>query len=288
MTKKKRHPASAILKGLVYLSAIITFLIIVIIMWDILSQGLPQIVREIGYLINGEDSLFSPTYTSDNLSMVPAVINTLVMVVVSLLISSILGIGSAIYLVEYAKSGSKLVKFIRVTAETLSGIPSIVYGLFGSLFFVKFLGMGMSLIAGILTASIMILPTIIRSTEEALKSVPMSYREASYGLGTAKLRTIMGVVLPSATNGILAGIILSIGRVVGETAALIFTSGTTSGVAENIFTDGGRTLAVHMYILTSEGVAHFPQAYATAAVLLIVVVLINWLSSLVAGKLTKG
>lgn len=189
--------------------------------------------------------------------------------------------GAAIYLVEYAKKGNKLVGIIRVTAETLSGIPSIIYGLFGMLFFVTALKWGYSMMAGAATLAIMVLPVIMRTTEEALLCVPDSFREGSFGLGAGKLRTIFKIVLPSAIPGILSGIILAIGRIVGETAALIYTSGTVANLAG--FFDSGRTLAIHMYSLSREGM-HTNEAYATAVVLLIVVLIINGVSSLIAKK----
>ena len=174
---------------------------------------------------------------------------------------------------------------IRLTTETLSGIPSIVYGLFGMLFFVNTLGWGFSLLAGAFTLAIMILPLIMRTTEEALKSVPDSYREGSFGLGAGKLRTVFRIVLPSAIPGVLAGVILAIGRIVGETAALMYTSGTVAQIPSSIM-GSGRTLAVHMYNLSSEGL-YMDQAYATAVILLFLVVGINALSSVIARKLTK-
>ncbi len=282
---KKLNP----LKVIVYLAAAFTLSIVVFIIAYILYKGGPQIITEIQSLFQGGDSIFQWKYNSNNVSLVPSVMNTLIMVGLALTISSILGISTAIYLVEYAKTGNKFVEIIRITSETLSGIPSIIYGLFGMIFFVTYVGLGFSLLSGILTVSIMILPLIIRSTEEALKAVPVSYREASFGLGAAKLRTIVVIILPSAINGILAGVILAIGRVIGETAALIYTSGisTSGGVAIDFSNIGGRTLAVHMYMLTSEGL-HIDQAYATAAVLLIVVVGLNAISYALAKKLTKG
>ena len=170
-------------------------------------------------------------------------------------------------------------------AETLSGIPSIVYGLFGMLFFVTALDWGYSLLSGALTLSIMILPLIMRTTEEALKTVPDSYREGSFGLGAGRLRTVFRVVLPSAVPGILAGVILAVGRIVGETAALIYTAGTVTDMPKNLLSSG-RTLAVHMYALSSEGL-HTQQAYATAVILLAVVLLINTLSAFIAKKVAK-
>ena len=218
--------------------------------------------------------------------MLPSIINTILMTALSLLIAAPVGIFAAIYLVEYAKRGNKVVKIIRITAETLSGIPSIVYGLFGMLFFVVALGWGNSLLSGAFTLAIMILPLIIRTTEEALKSVPDLYREASFGLGAGRLRTVFCVVLPSAVPGILAGIILAIGRIVGETAALIYTAGTVAKVPENLFSST-RTLSVHMYNLSQEGL-YFNQAYATAVVLLLVVIAINSLSGFIAKRIARG
>ena len=231
-------------------------------------------------------SLFAWTYTSDNVSLVPALINTVVMTVLALIISVPFAIGTAIYLVEYAKRGSKLVSMIRLTTETLSGIPSIVYGLFGMLFFVTALGWRLSLLAGAFTLAIMILPLIMRSTEEALLAVPDLYREGSFGLGAGRLRTVFKVVLPSAMPGVLAGVILAIGRIVGETAALLYTAGTATRLPDSIM-KSGRTLSVHMYVLSNEGL-HIGEAYATAAVLLIIVFAMNTLSAMVAKKIARG
>lgn len=271
-----RHPGSLILFLLVMIAAIITFMMLFFIVAYVVIKGVPHL----------NPGLFSFTYTSENASLMPALINTIIMTVISLLIAVPLGIFSAIYLVEYAKKGNKFVKIIRLTTETLSGIPSIVYGLFGMLFFVNTLGWGFSLLAGAFTLAIMILPLIMRTTEEALQSVPDTYREGSFGLGAGKLRTIFNIVLPSAVPGILAGVILAIGRIVGETAALMYTSGTVAKVPSSVM-GSGRTLALHMYTLSSEGL-YMDQAYATAVVLLILVVGINSLSSYVAKKLTKN
>ncbi len=275
-----------VIKILVYGSAVLTIGVIASLIIYILGKGLPQIFVEVGKLLQGLPSLFDLEYNSDNVSLVFSIYNTVVMVGLSLLISCTFGVLTAVYLVEYAKPGNKFVELIRLTSETLSGIPSIIYGLFGSIFFVTFLGLSFSLISGILTISIMILPLIIRSTEEALKSVPDGYREASFCLGASRLRTVFRVVLPSAANGILAGVILAIGRVVGETAALIYTSGSTSNLAANIFTTGGRTLSVHMYMLSGEGY-HINQTYATAAILLIIILALNGVSTLIGKRLMK-
>lgn len=270
------HPGSLLMMLLVMLSAVITFAVLLFLIVYILVHGIPYL----------KPSLFSFTYTSENASLMPALINTVIMTLLSLLIVVPLGIFAAIFLVEYAGRGNKFVEVIRLTTETLSGIPSIVYGLFGMLFFVTTCGWGFSLLAGAFTLSIMILPLIMRTTEEALKSVPDSYREGSFGLGAGKLRTVFRIVLPSAVPGILAGIILAIGRIVGETAALIYTAGTVADVPSSVM-GSGRTLAVHMYNLASEGL-YMDQAYATSVVLLILVVGINTLSSVVAKKFTKA
>ncbi len=281
----KQVHSSRIIRFFVMLCAILTIATVVCIIGYVLFSGIGPIIEEIQKLFDGKPSIFNLEYTSDNVSLVPAVINTFILTLLSVSLAAIFGIFTAIYLVEYSKSESSLVRIIRLTTETLAGIPSIIYGLFGSLFFVVFLKMGMSLLSGILTISIMILPLIIRSTEEALKSVPIEYREASFGLGAGKLRTIFIIVLPSAVNGILAGIILAIGRVVGETACLIYTAGTSPN-AGNLFSTG-RTLSVHMYMLSSEGL-YINQAYATSTILLIIVVSMNMFSSFIAKKMLKS
>lgn len=271
----KRTPGSLLLFLLVCLAALFTAAVLVFLVGYILVKGVPYLTP----------ALFSWTYTSDNCSVVPAMINTLYMTLLALLIAVPFGIFSAIYLVEYAKKGNWLVKVIRITAETLTGIPSIVYGLFGMLFFVTALKWKYSLLAGACTMSIMILPVILRTTEEALMSVPDSFREGSFGLGAGKLRTVFRIVLPSAVPGILSGVILSTGRIVGETAALIYTAGSVAKLPGSVF-DSTRTLAVHMYNLSNEGL-HVNQAYATAVVLLLVVILINGISSALAKKISK-
>lgn len=270
------EPSAILLLVCVWGSAIATFLTLAFLLLYILWQGLPNITP----------SLFALEYNTQNVSLFPALVDTVIMVVMALAMATPLGIFAAIYLVEYAKRGNKMVNIVRVTADTLSGIPSIVYGLFGMLFFVTYLKMGYSLLAGSCTVAIMVLPLIMRTTEEALKSIPDSYREGSYGLGAGKLRTVFSIVLPSAIPGILAGIILSIGRIVGETAALIYTSGTVAALPTNILSSG-RTLAVHMYVLASEGL-FMQQAYATAVVLVIIVICINAASGYLARKLMKG
>ncbi|QAT43912.1 phosphate ABC transporter permease PstA [Aminipila luticellarii] len=268
-----RNPVSFILFLLVMAAAILTFVVLMFLVGYILTKGIPHLTP----------SLFEFKYTTENVSLMPALINTIVMTIFSLLIAAPLGIFSAIFLVEYAKRGNKFVSLIRITAETLAGIPSIVYGLFGMLFFVTALHWGYSILAGAFTLAIMILPLIMRTTEEALKAVPDSFREGSFGLGAGKLRTVFVIVLPTAVPGILAGVILGIGRIVGETAALIYTAGTVADIPQNLM-GSGRTLAVHMYALSSEGL-YMNQAYATAVILLIIVVVINTLSGFIAKKI---
>lgn len=270
------NPFSLILAVLVGVSALITVFTLVFIVGYILIKGIPNL--NLG--------LFQLEYNSENVSMFPSIINTICMTVLSLVIAGPLGILAAVYLVEYAKKGNKLVGIVRITAETLTGIPSIVYGLFGMLFFVTTLHWGFSMLAGAFTLAIMVLPVIMRTTEEALMSVPDMYREASFGLGAGKLRTIFVVILPSAVPGILSGVILSVGRIVGETAALMYTAGTVAELPKSIMSST-RTLSVHMYTLASEGL-YIDQAYATAVVLLFIVLLINWISGRIARKIKKG
>lgn len=267
------HPKSLAAAIFIYLSAAITILSVVFIIGYILVKGIPNLTPE----------LFALKYTSKNQSMLPSIFNTLVLTLLTLLIAIPVGVCSAIFLVEYSKKGSKFVRLIRVTNETLSGIPSIVYGLFGFLAFVIARQWGYSLRAGVITLAIMVLPLIIRTTEEAILAVPMSYREGSFGLGAGKLRTVFVIVLPAAMPGILSGIILAIGRIVGETAALIYTAGTVPDAAQSL-SSSTRTLSVHLYCLLNEGL-FTNQAYATAVVLLIVVLLINALSSFIAKRI---
>lgn len=275
MKRYKNHPLSLALFLLVNLAAVITAAVVLFLIGYILWHGVPNLSLP---------GIFAWEYNGEDQSMTPAIINTLIMTALTLLLAVPIGVFAAIYLVEYAKKGSKLVKLIRVTAETLAGIPSIVYGLFGFIVFVITLGWSYTLIAGVITLAIMILPLIIRTTEEALMAVPDSFREGSFGLGAGKLRTVFRIVLPSAVPGIAAGIILAIGRIVGESAALIFTSGTNPVVAKGLFTSAS-TLSVHLYALLTEGL-YTEQAYAVAAVLLFLVIGINALSSVAAKKLT--
>ena len=282
---RRQKTVQWILRVLVWAAAAITIGVLVALIAYILIMGIPNLSPE----------LFEWEYTTENVSMMPAIINTIIMTVLDLLLAVPVGIFSAIYLVEYARRGNKLVSVVRTTAETLSGIPSIVYGLFGYLMFGVAFGWGYSMLSGAFTLAIMILPSIMRTTEEALKAVPDSYREGSFGLGAGRLRTVFVVILPSAMPGILAGVILGIGRITGETAALIYTAGTVAGIPTTQIGNfpildvlaSGRTLAIHMYALLNEGL-YMEQAYATAVVLLVMVLLINGLSSLIAKKFTRS
>lgn len=271
----KRHPFSALVRlaTIASMAAVIIMLLTLVI--DILVKGIPNL----------RASLFSFEYTTENQSLMPALINTFLITLLSLLIAVPLGVGGAIYLSEYSHRESVLVKSVRLTAETLAGIPSILYGLFGMMFFVITLKMGLSLLSGALTLSLMVLPLILRTTEEALLSVPDGYREGSYGLGAGKLRTVWRIVLPPAAPGILAGVVLAIGRIVGETAALLFTAGTVAALPKGLLSSG-RTLSVHMYVLSGEGL-HIGEAYATAAVLLVFVTLMNGLSEWISRRIIK-
>ena len=260
----------------VWLFSFVTLLALIFILLHILVNGVPHLTL----------SLFEFEYTSENLSMFPSLTSTVVIVALTLSFAVPLGVFTGIYLVEYTRTGSKIVVIIRSAAELLAGIPSIVYGLFGLLFFVEFMGMGLSLLAGSLTLSIMILPLVIRATEEALKSVPKGFREGSFALGAGKLRTVFKIVLPTAAPGIFAGVILAIGRIIGESAALIFTAGTIAQHPEALLASV-RTLTVHMWALSGEGF-YLNEAYATAVVLLALVFVINAISALIAKKIAKS
>lgn len=270
--RQKRE--AGICSVLVYTAAAITFGILLFIIGYVLIKGIPHMSLD----------FFSWEYNSENVSVVPSVINTIIMAVITLLLVVPVGIGAAVYTVEYAKRGSKVVKLVRITTETLQGIPSIVYGLFGLLFFVNAMKWGQSMLAGACTLAIMVLPVIMRTAEEALQAVPDSYREASFGLGAGRLRTVFRIVLPPAVPGILSGVILAIGRIVGETAALIYTSGTVAKLPGSLM-ESGRTISLHMWMLANEGL-HEDKAYATAVILLVLVIGINYLSHILARKLS--
>lgn len=272
--KSAKSTEDKVILGLIYLSTALTIGVLLWIIGYVVINGVGQITWE----------FLSTSPKGEEGGVLPMIVSTLYIVLLSLIIATPVGIGAAIYLVEYAKPG-RLVRAIRFCTESLSGIPSIIFGLFGMIFFNTVLGLGFSLLSGALTVSIMILPTIIRTTEETLKSVPDSFREGSYGLGATKLRTIVRIILPSAIPGILAAIILSIGRVVGETAALYFTAGMVPRMPTAI-TDSGRTLAIHMYLLAKEGIS-FEKAFATATVLIVFVAIINLVASRAAKALNK-
>ncbi len=279
--KRKINIGAVVLKYLPLTAMLITAFVFVLIIGYIIVTGVPNLTP----------SLFALEYNSENVSLIPALISTLMIMFFTLLLALPVGVCSAIYLTEYANNESKVVGFIRITTETLAGIPSIIYGLFGMLMFVTYFNFGYSIISGILTLFIMVLPTIIRTTEESLVSVPKSYREASFGLGAGKLRTIFVVVVPSALPGIISGVMLAIGRIIGESAALIFTAGTVAQIpvsSDDTFFlfKSARTLSVHMYQLSGEGL-HMPEAQATAFVLLVIVVVINIASNYLAKKVNR-
>lgn len=272
------QPLSLVLRLAMLLSVAATVGMLLLLLGHILVRGVPALLECLS-------SIFAWEYNGENVSMTPAIVNTVLVTLLSLLAAVPLGIGAAIYLAEYAPRRSRLVQIIQLATETLAGIPSIIYGLFGYLLFVLALGFGYSLGAGVVTLALMILPLIIRTSQEALESVPDTFREGSFGLGAGRLRTVFRVVLPSAVPGILAGVILAVGRIAGESAALIFTAGTYAAVPDSLG-DSARTLSVHIYALLSEGL-YTRQAYATAVVLLVVVVGINALSAFVARKLVR-
>lgn len=274
------HASSQIARGVIYAGALFTTLVLLGIVGFILVNGVPHLTP----------TLFEWSYTSENVSLMPALISTLYMALLALLIAVPIGVSSAIYLVEYAKPGSRFVRAVRVTTETLQGIPSIIYGLFGMLFFTTVLGWGLSLLSGACTLAIMVLPVVMRTAEEALIAVPASYRAGGFALGAGYLRTIFRCVLPSALPGIVGGVLLALGRCVGEVAALLFTAGIIAQIpdfgGQGIFAlfDSCRTLAVHMYVLASEGL-HIDETYATAVVLLVLVTLLNVIANVTEKRL---
>ena len=269
---RRKKPVDWMRLLVAWFCTIITIAILLYLVIFVLIRGIPHITP----------SLFSLEYTVENQSLFPALVTTLIMIGIILLIAVPLGVFTAIYLVEYAKRGSRLVRMVRMTTEALAGVPSIVFGLFGYIFFANWLGWGKSILTGCFTLAIMILPLIMRTTEESLKSIPDAYREGSFSLGAGKLRTVFRVTLPSALPGVFAGIILAAGRIIGETAALIFTIGSVIKIPENLFSQG-RTLALHVYQLASQG--HYRnEAYATAVILLIVIFGINALSSFIERR----
>lgn len=277
LTKAKPARISSwIFRYAVKIATLLTVLAVCLIIGYILIMGIPQIKPE----------MFELEYNSDNVSFMPALFNTLIVIVMAVSCSSIFGIGAAIFLNEYTNKQNFFVRIVALATETLSGIPSIVYGLFGLLFFVYYLQWGLSLLAGVCTMAIMTFPIIMRASQEALAAVPDLYREGSFGLGAGRFRTVFKIVVPAAIPGILGGIILAIGRTVGESAALIYTAGSIAAVPETVFSST-RTLAAHMYLLASEGL-HIDATYATAVLLLVFVLLINFATSAVANRISKG
>lgn len=279
-SSSRAQASSQITRGVIYAGALFTTLVLLGIVGFILVNGIPHLTP----------TLFEWSYTSENVSLMPALISTLYMALLALLIAVPIGVSSAIYLVEYAKPGSRFVRVVRVTTETLQGIPSIIYGLFGMLFFTTVLGWGLSLLSGACTLAIMVLPVVMRTAEEALIAVPASYRAGGFALGAGYLRAIFRCVLPSALPGIVGGVLLALGRCVGEVAALLFTAGTIAQIpdfgGQGIFAlfDSCRTLAVHMYVLASEGL-HIDETYATAVVLLVLVILLNVIANVAEKRL---
>ena len=274
MISKKRKLFLWTVRGGMYLATALTAGLTLFLMVYVLAKGIPNITWE---LLSTK-----PSYLADRIGILPDILNTLYIIIYTLILVLPLGVGAAIYLTEYAHN-KKVVAVIEYAAETLSGIPSIIYGLFGMVFFTA-LRINLTLLSGALTLSLMVLPLILRTTEEALLSIPDSYREGSFGLGAGKLRTVIKIVLPPAMPGILSGVVLAIGRIVGETAALLFTAGTVADMPKHFLLSSGRTLAVHMYQLSLEGL-HYDQAYATGVVLLLLVLGLNSLSSLISRKI---
>ncbi|WP_039987955.1 phosphate ABC transporter permease PstA [Vibrio owensii] len=275
--KQARQFKDNVLSAFVWVSAALTVGFLFWIIWYILSNGL----QHVDWNFITDDY----TRTGDEHGIFPMIVSTIYMVIASIAVAAPLGIMTAIYLTEYAKVGSRLVKIIRFCTESLAGIPSIIFGLFGMTFFVAILGLGFSILSGALTLSILILPVIIRTTEEALMAVPQTYREGSYGLGASKIYTIWRLILPSAMPGILTSVILSIGRVIGESAPVFLTAGMVARIPDSLL-DSGRTLTVHLYKLTTElfTIEEWNQAYGTATVLIVVVLLINMFTKLIARR----
>ncbi len=276
---KKIRPSDYVLKGLIYLAAAFSILLLIAIMGYVFVRGIPQITWQ--FLTT------APSTIKGTFGIAGNILNTLYIIVITLLIATPLGVGSAIYLNEYAKPG-RLVRLIEFTTETLSGIPSIIFGLFGMVFFGQSLRLGYSILTGAFTLTLMILPLITRNTQEALKTVPLSYRSGALGIGATKWYMIRTILLPSAMPGIITGIILAIGRIVGESAALLFTAGssyllprTASGYLTKILESGG-TMTIQLYLSMSK--AQYDAAFGIAAVLLIIVLVINFLTKVLSKK----
>ncbi len=259
-----RQSSQRLAFGCLWLAASLTIAVLAVIVVYILAQGLPYM--SLGFLTGW------PEAQGREGGILPAILGTLALGALSLLISVPLGVGAAVFLTEYTRPGL-LTTIMRFGTDSLAGVPSIIFGLFGFIFFVTRLQLGWSLLAGALTLALMVLPTLIRTTEEAIRAVPVAYREVSYGLGASRWQMVRTVVLPNALPGIITGIILSFGRAVGETAAVIFTAGTALNVPASVLSPT-RTMAVHFYILAVEGIS-LPKAYATGAVLIITILIIN-------------
>lgn len=268
-----RRTYGIVMKTLMYLCTALTCALVLFIIAYVFIKGLPNVSWEL--------LTTSPSYLSQKTGILPDILNTLYIVLAAILAVIPLGVGAAIYLTEYAKN-KKLVSVIEYAAETLSGIPSIIYGLVGMLIFVQFLGFGTSLLAGALTLAVMNLPTVMRTTQESLKTIPLSYREGAFGLGAGKWRVVHTVVLPGCVDGIITGCILSVGRIMGESAALLFTAGfahTLNGIIEGL-SSSGATLTVALYVYAKEQ-GEFDVAFAIAAILMILTLIINLLASFV-------
>ncbi len=274
----KRSAYVIAMKTAMYLAVAITAALVLFLVGYVLIKGVPYITIDL--------LTTKPSYLNDHIGILPDILNTVYIIIVTLLIVLPLGVGAAIYLTEYA-SNRKLVRIIEYAAETLSGIPSIIYGLVGMLFFCQFCGLKTSLLAGSLTLAIMNLPTVMRTTQESLKTVPQSYREGAFGLGAGKWRVIRTVVLPGCVDGIVTGCILSVGRIIGESAALLFTAGFAHAL-NGFFTgmgSSGATLTVALYVYAKER-GEFGVAFAIAAILMVLTVLLNLCASQV-GKFFK-
>ncbi|MDF2820547.1 MAG: phosphate transporter, inner rane subunit PstA [Clostridiales bacterium] len=282
LQRKKLRISDLLIKTLIKFCAFFTIAMVVYIMGYIFVRGIPA--------INTELLTTAPSELKGTVGILPMIINTIYIIVVTLVVTTPISIGAAIYLSEYSKKNNKFVKVIEFTTQTLAGIPSIIFGLFGFVFFGVFLKMGYSLLSGALTLAIMVMPTIVRTTQEALKTVPNSYREGAIGLGATRLYLIRTILLPSALPGIMTSIILSIGRIVGESAALIFTAGIGYMLPKGFFThlrSSGATLTVQLYQYAMRG-ENLEITYAIASVLMIIVLIINFAAKKFAAALKKG
>ena len=275
----RRRMYIGLMRALTVLAAGLTAALVLFLVVYVLAKGLPNVTWEL--------LSTSPSYLSNKIGILPDIMNTLYIVLATLVIVLPLGAGAAVYLTEYA-SNKKLVAVIEYAAETLSGIPSIIYGLVGMLFFCQFLDMQTSLFAGALTLVIMNLPTVMRTTQESLKTVPQSYREGAFGLGAGKWRVIRTVVLPGCVDGVVTGCILSVGRILGESAALLFTAGFAHSLHDIVqgLMNPGATLTVALYVYAKEQ-GDFDTAFAIAAILMVLTLLINLAATLAARYFKK-